>query len=110
MPDVEVLKLLFNGGAFGLLAIIVVWILFYGAPMLRDTLKYVVDKNDSAVDKLIQWFERRYSELGKDAQEDRTACRASRHEQANKIQGVAGELADDVRRAVRDELDRWGKS
>lgn len=39
MPESEIFKTIIQLGSFGLLAIAVVWMLYYGAPMIRDTIK-----------------------------------------------------------------------
>lgn len=49
MPDAEMFKIILNGGSFGLLAIGVVWALFWGAPMLRDTLREISTQHTTAV-------------------------------------------------------------
>lgn len=45
MPDSEMLKLIVNGGSFGLLAIIAVWIMFRVVPALQATLTAIEVKH-----------------------------------------------------------------
>lgn len=111
VPDVEVFKIVMNGGMFGLWAVFVVWLLWYGAPMVRDTLKYVADKiddvadkNEKAIDKLIVMIETHREQDRHDNQTDRASCRESRHDHNNTALKLIGEMASEVRQAVRDEL------
>lgn len=106
VPDVEVFKLLLNGGMFGLWAIFIVWLLWYGAPMVRDALKYVADRNDTAVDKLIQMIERHRIEDRDDSANDRAACRDSRHQQGNNAVALVGDMVKEIRQTIRDELNK----
>ncbi len=52
MPDSEVIKVLIQLGSFGLLAIITVWLLWKGAPMLRDTLVKMEADHSTTIEKL----------------------------------------------------------
>lgn len=44
MADVELFKLIMNGGSFALMALFVVWILFKASPILKESL----EKKDAA--------------------------------------------------------------
>jgi hypothetical protein len=39
MPDAEIIKLIINGGMFGLWLIVVYWLLFHGVPLLKTTIE-----------------------------------------------------------------------
>jgi ABC-type transport system involved in cytochrome bd biosynthesis fused ATPase/permease subunit len=98
--DVEIFKIILNGGMFGLLAIIVVWILFYGAPMVRDALiqsrKAIENLAKAHLEALSaqeekcrlerqEWFEKYAQEREKDRQ--------SRHDSNNQLQAAIAQIA-----------------
>lgn len=49
MPDSEMLKVILQGGSFGLLAIFVIWVLFRGAPMLQTMLEKISTDHKATV-------------------------------------------------------------
>lgn len=57
MAESEILKVILQGGSFGLLAIAVVWMLYYGAPMIRDTLKSLSLSHESVQNNLMEKLE-----------------------------------------------------
>ncbi len=73
MPDGDVIKLVIQGGSFALLAIMVVWLLWWGAPMMKeaveakdkactDAFKEIVAKFDAS---LVRQEERHERQLAK---------------------------------------------
>lgn len=102
MPDIELWKLVFNGGAFGLLVVITIWTLFLGAPMIRDTIRFQANKFEASVGKLIEAFERAAIRAADDNRSDREACRNSRHAYTNYVTRLTGELVESAKKA-RDE-------
>lgn len=50
MPDSEAFKLILQGGSFGLLAIGVVWLLFWFAPRLQGTLEKMTADHRATVE------------------------------------------------------------
>lgn len=57
MADGEVVKLILQGGSFGLMAIIVVWMLFYGAPMLKAAVESKDKNHTDAFERITTKFE-----------------------------------------------------
>lgn len=57
MPESELLKVILQGGSFGLLAIAVVWMLYYGAPMIRETIKALGESHEAVVMRLTDKIE-----------------------------------------------------
>lgn len=57
MAESETFKVILQGGSFGLLAIAVVWMLYYGAPMIRDTLKSLSASHESVETRLMDKLE-----------------------------------------------------
>jgi len=98
MPDSEALKLIANGGSFGLLAVIAVWIMFRVVPMLQATLTGIEMKHAEerkAADmrcieerKEIMKSLKEELKLNREAwQEESRLNRQSRQEQSNACQG-----------------------
>lgn len=54
MPESEIFKVIIQLGSFGLLAIAVVWMLYYGAPMIRDTVTALGKSHEAAVAKIAE--------------------------------------------------------
>jgi hypothetical protein len=54
--DPELFKTLLQGGSFGLLAVAVVWLLFTGAPMIRDANTRMTADLKATVDALVAAF------------------------------------------------------
>lgn len=80
--DPEIFKVILNGGSFGLLAIIVVWLLWKGAPAIQDAVirlgedhKSVVmslnTANKCAIEYLAQAHKDAVAALVKDCREER---------------------------------------
>lgn len=115
MPDSEVFKLILQLGSFGLLAIIVVWLLWKGAPMLTaaieakdkvhaeafecvvekfdEALERQATKHDAAVDRVVTANERQLAKRDT-ADERKTAA-------VEKLAEVVGRLSDRVEKIER---------
>lgn len=119
MPDSEIFKLVIQLGSFGLLAIIVAWVLRYGAPMLKQT----VEEKDAR-------FTASLAAIADAARAERTAMLAkfdtmlerqeARHEDEKKRRDAAldkmtaqlehvAETMAGVTRVLGDATDRLGR-
>jgi len=52
MPESEIFKVIIQLGSFGLLGIAVVWMLYYGAPMIRDTIRDLGQIHEKSVSRI----------------------------------------------------------
>lgn len=52
MPESEIFKVIIQLGSFGLLAVAVVWMLYYGAPMIRDTVRDLGQSHEKSVNRI----------------------------------------------------------
>lgn len=87
MPDSETFKLILNGGSFGLLAIGVVWVLFWGAPMLKNTLEKITDAHLKAIDTVTE-------HCREETKEQREWLAAEMDKRDAVLERLAGRLAD----------------
>lgn len=53
MPDAEMVKVVLNGGSFGLLAIIVIWLLFKGGPMFVAAIDKLGEDHKATVSTIV---------------------------------------------------------
>jgi vacuolar-type H+-ATPase catalytic subunit A/Vma1 len=103
MPESEVFKTAMQGGMFGLWLIFIVWMLWYGAPMLRDTMAKMTADNKEAVSVVAKATAEMLSQHEKSCREERqmlqvqfaqerSADRQSRHDMANDFQKALAEV------------------
>lgn len=95
--DSEIVKIALQGGMFGLWAIFIVWLLFYGAPMLTKTLEKMASDSREVIEKISCDHKQALEDSRKECLEERMAIfkaaaderereRDSRHEFRNTIQ------------------------
>jgi len=108
MPDIEVFKLITNGGSFAVLVFIALWVMLKVVPMIKDTLEQVSSDSHAAIVALGVAHQEALEQQGKECREERremmeTAAvereedRKSRHDLADKMQNI-------IRDAVRVPL------
>lgn len=79
MPaETEVFKLVIQLGSFGLLAIAVIWMLYYGAPMIRDTVKSLGESHVKAMEAIAVRLEKIEEQHTHQLQHLDTNCREER--------------------------------
>lgn len=104
MPESEVFKMAMQGGMFGLWLIFIVWLLYRGAPMLRETMatmsadhKEAIATAGKAAAEMLALHERSCREerqmLQTQFAQERAADRMSRQEMSNAFQSAIAEVA-----------------
>lgn len=81
MPESEIFKVIIQLGSFGLLAIAVVWMLYYGAPMIRDTVKGLAESHQATEKANIEKYEAIQRQLSEKI-ESAVMTLSDRHERA----------------------------
>lgn len=103
MPESEVFKMAMQGGMFGLWLIFIVWLLYRGAPMLRETMATMSADHKEAImvaakvaAEMISQHEKTCREERQQLQTqfaaERSADRQSRHDMANEFQRAIAEV------------------
>jgi hypothetical protein len=96
MPESEALKVIIQLGSFGLIAIGVVWVLFRGAPMLRDMLKGLSEAQVAAAEKVAEAHEEAIRILTAACREDSRAMLTWFSEEMKRRDDVSARLAASI--------------
>lgn len=100
MPESEAIKVIIQLGSFGLIAIGVVWMLYRGAPMLRDTLKGLSESQVAASEKVAEAHEEAIRILTAACREDTRSMLVWFSEEMKRRDDASNRLAAAVERVA----------